>query len=184
MFRVNIQCWYATAHFSITTLWTGLFIIHVVECLASFFLLLCFIAIPVFNSNSVDPDKTPRSVVSDLGLHCLPIPLFWVSRLKWVSFKYPFSITYQNICIPATILKLKLLLLFMNMKEFWLMETCHKIINMLYFTYKWPAFFFLATYVVPQTLFSHLSFVCKQNIFNAKLKKMSHIPYLYREVLD
>ena len=46
-------------------------------------LLLCFIEIPVFNANSVDPDQRTYSVASDLGLHCLPITLLWVSRLKW-----------------------------------------------------------------------------------------------------
>ena len=25
------------------------------------------------NANSVDPDQTPRSAASDLGLHCLPM---------------------------------------------------------------------------------------------------------------
>ena len=28
---------------------------------------------PVVNANSVDPDQTPRSAASDLGLHCLPV---------------------------------------------------------------------------------------------------------------
>ena len=32
--------------------------------------------------NSGDPDQTPHSVVSDLGLHCLPITLLEVSRLQ------------------------------------------------------------------------------------------------------
>ena len=36
-------------------------------------LLLCFIGIPVFNANSLDPDQTPRSAASDLGLNCLPL---------------------------------------------------------------------------------------------------------------
>ena len=36
--------------------------------------------IPVFNANSVDPDQTPRSAASDLGLHCLPMD----ARHKWV----------------------------------------------------------------------------------------------------
>ena len=31
--------------------------------------------------NSGDPDQTPRSAASDLGLHCLPITLLRVSRL-------------------------------------------------------------------------------------------------------
>ena len=36
-------------------------------------------------ANSRDPDQTPRSVASDLGLHCLPITLLGVSRLQWVK---------------------------------------------------------------------------------------------------
>ena len=35
-----------------------------------------FIEIPVFNVNSADPDPTPRSAVSVLGLIRLPMPLF------------------------------------------------------------------------------------------------------------
>ena len=34
-------------------------------------------------ANSGDPDQTPHSVASDLGLHCLPITLLGVSRLQW-----------------------------------------------------------------------------------------------------
>ena len=37
-------------------------------------------------ANSGDPDQTPRSVASDLGLHCLPITILGVSRLQWVKF--------------------------------------------------------------------------------------------------
>ena len=37
---------------------------------------LCFIEILVFYANTVAPDQTPRSVASDLGLHCLPMSLF------------------------------------------------------------------------------------------------------------
>ena len=40
---------------------------------------------PVINANSVDPDQTPRSAVSDLGLHCLPMSHFWDARHKWVN---------------------------------------------------------------------------------------------------
>ena len=36
-------------------------------------------------ANSGDPDQTPRSAASDLGLHCLPITLLRVSRLQWVN---------------------------------------------------------------------------------------------------
>ena len=36
------------------------------------FLLSFITEIPVLNANSVDPDQTPRSVASDLGLRYLP----------------------------------------------------------------------------------------------------------------
>ena len=35
-------------------------------------------------ANSKDPDQTPHSAASDLGLHCLPITRLGVSRLQWV----------------------------------------------------------------------------------------------------
>ena len=37
-------------------------------------------------ANSVDPDQTPRSAASDLGLHYLAVPLLWDARLKWVKY--------------------------------------------------------------------------------------------------
>ena len=43
-------------------------------------------------ANSEDPDQTPRSAASDLGLHCLPITLLGVSRLQWVK-----DLRYANI---------------------------------------------------------------------------------------
>ena len=43
-------------------------------------LLLLLLEIPAFNANSVDPDQTPRSAVSDLGLHCLPVSLLSDAR--------------------------------------------------------------------------------------------------------
>ena len=46
-------------------------------------------------ANSGDPDQTPHSGASDLGLHCLPITLLWVSRLQWV--KVPITTTADNI---------------------------------------------------------------------------------------
>ena len=39
-------------------------------------------------ANSGDPDQTPRSVASDLGLHCLPVTLLRVSRLQWVNHRF------------------------------------------------------------------------------------------------
>ena len=56
---------------STISLWTGLFPIEGLSCW--FLLLLCFIEIPIFNANSVDPDQTLHSAASDLGLHCLPM---------------------------------------------------------------------------------------------------------------
>ena len=36
-------------------------------------------------ANSGDPDHTPRSAASDLGLHCLPVIRLGVSGLQWVK---------------------------------------------------------------------------------------------------
>ena len=36
-------------------------------------------------ANSEDPDQISHTVASDLGLHCLPVTLLGVSRLKWVK---------------------------------------------------------------------------------------------------
>ena len=57
--------------FSITTLWTSLFLIG---CLVSFHY-YCFIEIPVVDANSVDFDQMPHST-SDMGLHCLAITIW------------------------------------------------------------------------------------------------------------
>ena len=43
------------------------------------------IEIPVFDANSADPDLTPHSSASDLGLHCLLISILWDARHKWVK---------------------------------------------------------------------------------------------------
>ena len=41
-------------------------------------------------ANSEDPDQTPHSAASDLGLHCLPITFLGVSRLQWFKgFELP-----------------------------------------------------------------------------------------------
>ena len=53
------------------------------------------------NADSVDPDQMLHSLMSDLGLHCLPITLLGVSGLKWV--KLPIIIhskCYFAICLP------------------------------------------------------------------------------------
>ena len=50
-----------------------------------FWLLLCFTGIPVVNANNVDPDQTPRSATSDLGLQCLPMSHLRDARHKRVK---------------------------------------------------------------------------------------------------
>ena len=37
-------------------------------------------------ANSGDPDQTPHSTASDLGLHCLPVTILRVSRLQWAKW--------------------------------------------------------------------------------------------------
>ena len=37
-------------------------------------------------AKSGDPDHTPCSAGSDLGLHCLPVTLLEDSRLQWVNY--------------------------------------------------------------------------------------------------
>ena len=39
----------------------------------------------MFHAISVDPDQTPRSAASDLGLHCLQMSLMWDARHKYVN---------------------------------------------------------------------------------------------------
>ena len=45
-------------------------------------LLPCFIEIPVFNANSVDPDQMLCIAASDLGPHFLPMSHLWDDKLK------------------------------------------------------------------------------------------------------
>ena len=51
------------------------------------FIITRFTDIPVLNANNVDPDQMPHSAASDLGLHVLPVSLFWDARHKWVDIK-------------------------------------------------------------------------------------------------
>ena len=54
--------------------WTGPFS----KVYVLLFFIVCFIKKnPVFNANSVDPDRTPRSVASYLGLHNLSMSILW-----------------------------------------------------------------------------------------------------------
>ena len=53
---------------------------------------LCGLAIPRekwFNYlQTVETDQMPHSAASDLGLHCLPITLLSICRLKWFKEEY------------------------------------------------------------------------------------------------
>ena len=64
-------------------------------------------------ANSGDPDQMPRSVASDLGLHCLPVTLLRVSRLQWVN----------HYCAVGNIFSKKNKILF---KMFLLLAICSK----------------------------------------------------------
>ena len=54
--------------------------------------------IPVFNANSVDPDQTPRSVASDLGLRRKPISLLWDAGYKPVIYFLLICWVVKKIC--------------------------------------------------------------------------------------
>ena len=80
-----------------------------------FFIVSSFIVeIHVLNTNSVDPDQTPRSVASDLRLYCLPVKRYkWVksnfsslfgnsANDKWVTFSFflrKYSLTFLSNCL-------------------------------------------------------------------------------------
>ena len=59
-------------------------------CLLSFYYYHVFIENSELNANSADPDQTPHSVASDLGLHCLPMSLLWDVRYNCVNARPPF----------------------------------------------------------------------------------------------
>ena len=47
-------------------------------------------------ANSGDPDQMPQDVACDLGLHCLPITLFRVSRLQWANWWPQCMFSWRN----------------------------------------------------------------------------------------
>ena len=51
-----------------------------------FIVIMFFLGISELNANNEDPDRTPYSSASNLGLDCLPVSLLWEARLKWVKF--------------------------------------------------------------------------------------------------
>ena len=64
---------------STSTMWTGPFQVEGIFGYL-FLFVTCSTEIPVFNAKSADPDQMPRSVASDLGLHCLLLSLFGYAR--------------------------------------------------------------------------------------------------------
>ena len=54
-----------------------------------FIILSCFVEISELNTNSVNPDQTPRSAASDQGVLCLPVPLLLDARHTWVKIVTP-----------------------------------------------------------------------------------------------
>ena len=67
-------------NFSALNLQTGPVPIVIVTVL--FLLLLVVLEIPSLNANSIDTDKRPRSVASDLVYTNVPMSLSWDARLK------------------------------------------------------------------------------------------------------
>ena len=47
-------------------------------------------------ANSGEPDQTPRSAASDLGLHCLPVTLLRVSQLQWYNRLFNALLIYDQ----------------------------------------------------------------------------------------
>ena len=58
-----------------------------------FFFFFLFVFIEFMLANRGDPDQTPCSRASDLGLHCLPLPPLW----KWVKPKKIENKTIHNL---------------------------------------------------------------------------------------
>ena len=76
-FLLTYLCWKDSAT---SALWTSPFPI---EGVSGWFWILhvpCFIEVLEFTANIVDPDQ-----MWHLGLHCLPMPLLWDARHKWVK---------------------------------------------------------------------------------------------------
>ena len=70
---------------STSTLWSGSFPIKGGGGLVTYLLLPWFTEISVLKANSVDPEQTPLSAASDLGLCCLRMSFLWDTRHKCVK---------------------------------------------------------------------------------------------------
>ena len=53
-------------------------------------------------ANSEDPDQTPCSMGSDLGLHCLHSTLLRVSWVQWVKYDLPVSLHISAVGLEFT----------------------------------------------------------------------------------
>ena len=68
------------------------------------------------NANSVDPDQTPRSAASYLGLYCLPMYLYGmlcINRLNKAVFLYIFFLFVVVVCFFVVVVFCVFLLLFL-----------------------------------------------------------------------
>ena len=83
----------------------------------SFLVLPCFIEIPVFKANNVDPDQIPRSTASDLGLHRLSMSILWDSMHKWINWHENFA---QEVTVNQKLCKTKNLIL----SETYVLDMC------------------------------------------------------------
>ena len=52
-------------------------------------------------ANSEDPDLTPRSAASDLGLHCLPRSQKWEARLIWVKINITLKSKQRDVILDS-----------------------------------------------------------------------------------
>ena len=66
-------------------------------CLVRFYYYDVLVEISKLNTNSVDPDQTPRSAASDLGLHFLPMSHLWDAGLKWVMKQCRNNVEKNNV---------------------------------------------------------------------------------------
>ena len=62
------------------------------------FLIKSLIEHYILLANSVDPDQMLHSVVSDLGLHCLPCPIKSMLSLNVLGNNFTFNTKIENIC--------------------------------------------------------------------------------------
>ena len=85
-------------------------IFNILGYLVSFHYNHVCIEIPEINANSVDPDQTPHSAMSGLGLHCLSMSLLQDATRKWVD-------RFENVITTAADNILKYVFLFILLRK-------------------------------------------------------------------